>query len=55
VERQLDDWPEKGQRETRWVTPAEAATLVGFADQAHLTRTFRRAVGVTPARYARAP
>ena len=28
VERQLDDWPEKGQRETRWFTPAEAATLV---------------------------
>ncbi len=29
VERQLDDWPEKGQRETRWFPPAEAATLVG--------------------------
>jgi 8-oxo-dGTP pyrophosphatase MutT (NUDIX family) len=25
VERQLDDWPEKGQREVRWFTPAEAA------------------------------
>lgn len=24
----------------------------GFADQAHLTRTFKRAVGITPARYA---
>ena len=28
--------------------PAEVATLVGFADQAHLTRWFRRVVGVTP-------
>ncbi|MFF4235685.1 AraC family transcriptional regulator [Actinomadura geliboluensis] len=28
--------------------PAEAATLVGFADQAHLTRWFRRVLGVTP-------
>ncbi|MEU9346424.1 AraC family transcriptional regulator [Streptomyces sp. NPDC048278] len=31
--------------------PAEAATLVGFADQAHLTRWFRRVMGVTPAAY----
>src|SRR5689334_3098238 len=29
VGRQLDDWPGKGRRETRWFTPAEAATLVG--------------------------
>jgi AraC-like DNA-binding protein len=28
--------------------PAEAAALVGFADQAHLNRWFRRVVGVTP-------
>ena len=28
--------------------PAEVAALVGFADQAHLTRWFRRVVGVTP-------
>ena len=28
VERLLDDWPEKGQRERRWVTPLEAAELV---------------------------
>ncbi len=28
--------------------PATAATLTGFADQAHLTRWFRRVVGVTP-------
>lgn len=31
--------------------PAEAATLVGFADQAHLTRWFRRVLGVTPGAY----
>jgi 8-oxo-dGTP pyrophosphatase MutT (NUDIX family) len=28
VERQLDDWPEKQQRETRWFDAAEAADLV---------------------------
>jgi 8-oxo-dGTP pyrophosphatase MutT (NUDIX family) len=28
VERQLDDWPEKQQRETRWFDPKEAAELV---------------------------
>jgi len=31
--------------------PAEAAARVGFADQAHLTRWFRRVLGVTPAAY----
>lgn len=31
--------------------PAEAASLVGFADQAHLTRWFQRVVGVTPGTY----
>jgi AraC-like DNA-binding protein len=31
--------------------PAEAAALAGFADQAHLTRWFRRVVGVTPGAY----
>jgi AraC-like DNA-binding protein len=33
--------------------PAAAAAACGFYDQAHLTRVFKRAVGVTPARYAR--
>ena len=28
VERQLRDWPEKGQRETRWMAPGRAARLV---------------------------
>jgi AraC-like DNA-binding protein len=31
--------------------PAEAAAATGFADQAHLTRWFRRVVGVTPSAY----
>jgi AraC-like DNA-binding protein len=34
--------------------PADVAAACGFADQAHLTRVFKRAVGVPPARYARA-
>ncbi len=31
---------------------ARVAATCGFADQPHLTRTFRRAVGVTPGRFA---
>ena len=30
---------------------AEVATRLGFADQAHLTRWFRRYYGVTPGAY----
>ena len=33
---------------------AAVAAACGFADQPHLTRTFRRAVGITPGRYAAA-
>jgi AraC-like DNA-binding protein len=36
------------------VMPAVVAADCGFADQPHLTRTFKRAVGVSPGRYARA-
>jgi AraC-like DNA-binding protein len=32
--------------------PADVATAVGFYDQAHLTRHFKRHTSVTPARYA---
>lgn len=32
---------------------AEVATLCGFADAAHFTKTFRRATGTTPAAYRR--
>ena len=35
------------------MSPAAAATLCGFVDQAHLTRHFRRVVGHTPAAWAR--
>ena len=31
--------------------PAEVAASLGFADQAHLTRAFRNAMGTTPGRY----
>lgn len=33
------------------VSPAQAAGAVGFADQAHLTRWFKRVTGVTPAAF----
>jgi AraC-like DNA-binding protein len=33
----------------------EVAVAAGFYDQAHLTRHFRRLVGVTPGRYGSAP
>ncbi|MFE2066129.1 AraC family transcriptional regulator [Streptomyces sp. NPDC059467] len=33
------------------VPPGETATATGFYDQAHLTRHFKRLVGVTPGRY----
>ena len=35
------------------VPPADVAVQVGFADQAHLTRHFKRVVGVPPAAYQR--
>jgi len=34
--------------------PAEVAAEVGFSDQSHLTRCFKRILGVTPGRYRRA-
>ncbi len=35
------------------VTPAQVAMTTGFADQAHLTRHFKRVVGVPPGAYQR--
>jgi AraC-like DNA-binding protein len=35
-------------------SPAEVAVETGFYDQAHLTRVFKRAVGVPPRRFAKA-
>jgi AraC-like DNA-binding protein len=39
----------------RGVRASDVAPLVGFCDQAQLTRHFRRIVGITPARYGRSP
>jgi AraC-like DNA-binding protein len=39
---------------SRGEPPAQVAAAVGLADQAHLTRTFARRYGITPARYQRA-
>ncbi|MEU8468750.1 AraC family transcriptional regulator [Streptomyces sp. NPDC029006] len=36
------------------LAPGEVAPVTGFHDQAHLTRHFRRLVGVTPGRYRNA-
>lgn len=36
----------------RGVSPAQVAARVGFADQSHLNRHFKRQVGCTPGRYA---
>jgi AraC-like DNA-binding protein len=35
------------------VSPATAATTMGFADQSHFTRHFKRILQVTPSQYAR--
>lgn len=35
------------------VRPSEVATATGFFDQSHLTRHFRKLVGVTPGRYTK--
>jgi 8-oxo-dGTP pyrophosphatase MutT (NUDIX family) len=38
VDRQLDDWPEKGTRETKWFDMAEAADLVDEGGLAELVQ-----------------
>jgi 8-oxo-dGTP pyrophosphatase MutT (NUDIX family) len=38
VDYQLDDWPEKAQRETRWFRPLEAAGLVTESGLAEVLR-----------------
>jgi 8-oxo-dGTP pyrophosphatase MutT (NUDIX family) len=47
VEKQLKDWPEKAQRETRWFAPSAACRLVNEGGLAELLRR------VTGARIAR--
>lgn len=38
----------------RGISPANIASYIGFADQSHFARHFKRLLGVTPARYAHA-
>ena len=38
VDQQLDDWAEKGQRESRWLDPAKAAALVDEGGLAEIVR-----------------
>lgn len=40
VERQLDDWPEKAQRQTRWFDATEAAELVEEGGLAAIIESF---------------
>jgi 8-oxo-dGTP pyrophosphatase MutT (NUDIX family) len=40
VERQLDDWPEKSQRETKWFEAREAASLVDEGGLAEIIDRF---------------
>jgi 8-oxo-dGTP pyrophosphatase MutT (NUDIX family) len=47
VEYQLDDWPEKLQRETRWFEPREAAALV---DEGGLGEIIRQVFAVVAER-----
>jgi AraC-like DNA-binding protein len=37
------------------VSPGEAAAIAGFADQPHMTRSFKRVFGLTPSAYVRGP
>jgi 8-oxo-dGTP pyrophosphatase MutT (NUDIX family) len=39
VERQIRNWPEKAERETRWFAPAEALALVSQAGLADILQT----------------
>ena len=40
VNKQLDDWPEKNQRERRWFEVAEAASFVDEGGLAEIIRRF---------------
>jgi 8-oxo-dGTP pyrophosphatase MutT (NUDIX family) len=43
VEQQVDDWPEREQRETRWFGAVDAAALV---EEGGLAEILRRAMGL---------
>jgi len=44
VERQLEIWPERAERETRWCSPEEAAELVAEPKLAAILRNLRELV-----------
>jgi 8-oxo-dGTP pyrophosphatase MutT (NUDIX family) len=46
VREELDEWPEKGQRERVWLTPQEAASRVSDATLVELLLNFSSVVGV---------
>lgn len=41
VERELPDWPERGERERRWFKPPQAAGLVDEPELAQILGAFR--------------
>jgi len=45
VAAEHDDWPEKGQRERRWISPGEAAALVDEPELRRLLARFSPAEG----------
>jgi 8-oxo-dGTP pyrophosphatase MutT (NUDIX family) len=46
VREELDEWPEKGQRERVWLTPRQAADRVSDATLVELLLNFSSVVGV---------
>jgi 8-oxo-dGTP pyrophosphatase MutT (NUDIX family) len=48
VQRQLRNWPEKAERETRWFAPAEAAALVASAELGDLLLAAMATLGPPP-------
>ncbi|WP_197028237.1 NUDIX hydrolase [Bosea sp. 117] len=42
VTRQLDDWPERHERDQRWLSPQDAALLIDESDLADLMLDFAR-------------
>jgi 8-oxo-dGTP pyrophosphatase MutT (NUDIX family) len=53
VERQLDDWPEKAERETRWFAPSEAYNLVDEGGLAEILRSMWELAAGTTGRHLR--
>jgi 8-oxo-dGTP pyrophosphatase MutT (NUDIX family) len=47
VERQLGAWPEQAERQTRWLSPEEAAELVAEPELAAIMRSARTLAGRT--------